>query len=490
MKTVCTLLLVLAFCSANAQVTPAENAVLNYRLTGFAIPTKASKIIFYVAAGRHNSFDAIKQNLVATAFSDSPRTLITLPSFSQEYTWYAEYTVGKTTHRTAITHFATGNTSFADTNKYRLRILDSTRTHPELLFFSDCQRAMLNMRGEIVWYLPQIPGVLDTSMSVRDMKLTPQGTITFIANTKAYEVDYNGKLLWQAPDDGKVSGDTTEQYHHEFTRLANGNYMAAGNQMVKKYIPATLAERHSDNEHVKKEGDKYYCEVLYGTLIEYNTQKEVVWQWKSVEHLHDSLLLTNAMFANQRIPGFHHNAFYFDEQQNCIYTSFRDINKIIKLAYPSGKVLGIFDVVDEHGNVLLKGQHAPRINSEGNLYLFNNNVEAGKREDKESAASILVTEPLGKDHLRLKWQFNCNIDDQARPNAKGGGNVHELANKDMMACMGTSNRIFIVGRDKKVDWNAVTEYKSENRWYPQSNYRVFPIEDSSALHKLVFRIGH
>jgi len=72
--------------------------------------------------------------------------------------------------------------------------------------------------GQAHLYLPFIEG---RNPAPTDLKLTTFGTITFISGN-AYEVDYNGKVLWQAPNNGYVSHMDHEILHHEFTRCRTG----------------------------------------------------------------------------------------------------------------------------------------------------------------------------------------------------------------------------------------------------------------------------
>jgi hypothetical protein len=477
-----------------AQITPAENTVLNYRLTGFTVPTqkKALSYQFEIAEGNIRNVDSFQKQIIISQKEQVNRTIITLPAWKHYYTWrviaYDEQL--KQTGKSPLHHFSTGSTPFADTGKYRLRIINTNAKGKDLLFFSDAVRGIYNLQGEMVWYLPQVIHEVDTTKPVRDFKLTSRGTITFIANTQAYEIDYDGNLLWKAPDDGSVAGDTTEQYHHEFVRLHNGHFLIAGNQKIRKMIPISIAKEYADNEAVKNENGQYYTDALFGTIIEYDSNKKVRWTWKAAKYMNDSLFFTQQMFSSGHIPGYHLNSFVFDEKQKCIYASFRDINKIVKIAYPSGEVLNIYDAVEQKNtDPLLKAQHNCMVNADGNLYLFNNNVSsAGKRDEKQIPASVMILkEPVEKNRdLQVIWQMNCPIDDNAPINARGGGSVYELKDKSMLVCMGTAGRVFMVNRDKEILWNAVNEHKNENRWLQLSNYRVYPAEDNTALETLLF----
>lgn len=485
------LLVLFRVTTALAQPVPSDNAVLHYRLVGFNFeqaPT-AKKYNLEIAAGYIYNEDSFAANVIQNHESTVPQYIATVPYWNTRYTWRVTYTgkAGKVIKRSSLFHFTTAGTSFADTGAYRLRVTQNHTNGNGLLFFSDGSRALYDMNGQLLWYVPFMPGLPDTTVPLRDLKMTPQHTITFIANTQAYEIDYNGKLLWKAPDDGKVSGDTSEFYHHEFTRLRNGHYMIAGNEYLKKYLPSSFAAKYADNDNIRRENDKYYVTVAYGTLLEYDTSEKLVWSWKSSAYFTDEDLLIPAMFENGHVPGFHYNSFFFDEGKNAIYNSFRDINRIVKISYPGRQILSVYKSANG-GRLQFLGQHNCRISKNGNLYLFNNNFANNGRRDAGKPSSLLVLkEPVAKDgEMTVEWAFDCDIDEQAGATAKGGGSVYELANGDMLVCMGTVNRVFIV-HGNEILWNAFTEMKNEGRWVPQSNYRVSAIEGEESLRKLVFK---
>lgn len=336
------------------------------------------------------------------------------------------------------------------------------------------------MKGMPVWYLPNIPGVLNENATVRDLKITPQGTITFIAGRAAVEVNYDGRIIWQAPDNGRVSKDTSEYYHHEFTRLPNGHYMVTGNEYINRKLPAIKDTTIYQNEwNVFKIGNDYYKRIECGTIIEYDTAKNVVWHWKS------SGYLTDVDYFNQKMPSgvpsgsTHLNGFYFDSPSH-IYISFRDLNRIIKIEYPSGKLIAEYGQTYDNAsqNGLFYGQHSCRISKAGRLYMYNNNVNTVTRSanNRLSISTILELEDSTNnngDMLSQKsWEFLCDIDTFARSYTLSGGSVVELPDEAFLVSMGIVPRCFIVNREKKVLWNVLTERNDHGSWVPYENYRV------------------
>ncbi|MCB0696378.1 MAG: aryl-sulfate sulfotransferase, partial [Chitinophagaceae bacterium] len=218
-----------------------------------------------------------------------------------------------------------------------------------------------------------------------------------------------------------------------------------------------------------------------GTVVEYNSQQQIVWTWNSCDYLHAG------------DPQTHFNAFYFDEDKNVFYTSYRNISLVVKAAYPSGEVLARYAAAvngTPWGNGMFYSQHNCSINSNGDLCLFNNNFNMlstdPKYNDNRVSSVIVFHEPATKtDSLKKLWEFSCDIDTFAPAITSGGGSMYELDSGDYLVCMGLSNRDFIVSNDKKILWNVLTEtYSCE--WKPLAGYRVCPVRKKD-LRKLLFR---
>jgi len=495
LKLLCVFTLLTTTIATRAQVRPKENSTINYRLTGFSIPKneKAAYYLLEVAEGTNNNDTYFRKNRIISDTSASNQIIALLPALGQNYTWRisclnAKYKVKK---RSPLYHLATGTVPYADTAQYRLQILTPDTTHKNLYILLDATRTMYDAAtGLPVWYLPDIPGLVDKQTAVRDLKPTPYGTFTMLAGDKPCEVNYEGQLLWQAPDDGKISGDTSEFYHHEFTRLHSGRYMVAGSE----HLPWP-DEKNTNTDPVQQKrrrgGDN---KALCGTLIEYDSTGKVTWHWKS-----STYFTYNDLFS--RMPGTnvmaktHLNAFYFDEAHNSIYVSFRDVSRVVKIAYPGKEILAAYGEASEtdenrQGNGFFYSQHNCRVSPGGEFYLFNNNAIMKKGEDKRAdnkTALIIMREPANEnERLEKIWDFSCNIDTFASPKSLGGGSILQLADGSFLSSMGTVNRVFIVSRSKQILWNALVQMNAGTTWEPFPSYRASAIETRADLEKLIF----
>lgn len=497
------LLLSLSFFTyTSGQHFPGEGDVVNYRLVGFSVPedTKAEKYLFEVSEyyvtdkGKTTIKNTIKQ------VSDSNRTIILLPFFDTEYEWTVNSLnkKGKIISTSPPHHFRTGKYPTIDSTQYRVKIIDSAHHHDDIYIVLDFVSVIYDLKGNPVWYLPDIQLVKDKDLQMRDLKPTKDGTFTATTNFGAFELNYNGKLLWKAPNDGKVNGDTMEYYHHEFTKLNNGNYMAASLEYVMRKLPDWVKVQPDQitTGMLEKRADGYYKKITAGNLIEYNSKKEVVWSWRSVDHF------TNEDFFRKRVlnginTDMHLNAFDFDEEENVIYMSFRNTNEIVKIEYPSGKILNRYGEIWINDSTLsddrlFYGQHCVRKNKDGHLYLFNNNsnpavLQPGAERKKAVSQISVFKETNTKTGLNKVWEFACNIDTFADKHGGAGGSVAVLDDGCILASMGSASRVFIVSKDKKVVWNVIPQSGDPNKnWYPLGQYRASVIKRKD-LEKFIFK---
>ncbi len=478
-----------------SQILPLEGSSLNYRIIGFSFPSpqKVSNYKLEIAAGHYNTEDSFRKNIIKTLSGINNKIIAEVPSFGSQYTWRAVYTGnhGQITN-SALYHFATGMIPNVDTSLFRLRVLKSAEKYKDALVFLDDNKVLYDMNGNPVWFLPPIDGVV---MTPRDIKLSPQGTITFLFNPP-YEINYDGDVLWKGPQKGIISKDYSENCHHEFTRLANGHYMVLGNEYLLWKQNASFT---TDDKTGTAFNDSSYKRTPFGTVIEYDETGNIVWSWRASKYLMASDINYKPSQSNEVIDA-HENAFFFDEKNKMIYISFKNISRIIKVKYPEGTVMNNYGEiykpgVPEMGNGFFCQQHACNISQKGYLYLFNNNsCEAGALPK-----IIMLQEPHSeKDSLKKVWEYECTIDGTTKQEWKNyrfisGGNVLELPDQSIFACMnGTYSKIFIVSQEKKILWSALAERwnEIEKRWDMSGQYRAYIIPDRKKIEQLIWNTAN
>ncbi len=462
------------------QVSPAEGLILNYRVIGFSVPAVggATTYTLDIADGSYPNETEFRKHVTISVTGTSNKIIGKVPAFGGQYTW-AITAAGKNVVAPIdeIHHFSTGISPDVDTNNTRLRVMRKAAKYKDAHVFVDGNSALYDMQGQPVWYLPN--SVVGGNIEVRDLKLTSVGTITFLAGETAYEIGYNGNVLWKSRGSGAGNGDTTDHYHHEVTRLKNGHYMLLGNEYVADAGAAPGAEKKP-----------------FGTVVEYNAKGNLAWSWKSSVYFAGSDIYNRKDAAGQPKVNVHENSFYFDEKERVVYLSFKNISRILKIAYPGGNVLNAWGEVFKEGmpgkgNGLFSEQHGIKKVQHGYLALFNNNMANIDAVPK----LIIMQEPtIPNGALKKVWEFDCPV---AKVNGKkpqrgiltSGGNIMELPDNSLFATMCHPYwNLFIVGRNKQLLWEAQPEKwnKVEQKWLTASSYRGSIIVDKKEFENLVW----
>lgn len=441
-----------------SQVLPKEGRKLNYRIIGFSFPAlpKATGYILEIATGSHTSNEAFEKNIVSSSNCKDSRVIAEVPSFGKQYTWRVTSISAGAKSTGELHHFSTMMIPDVDTNVTRLRVTTQAAKYGQDFVFLDGVAVLYDMKGRPVWFLPDLGK--NRNATRRDIRVSGSGTITFLAGSQPYEVDYNANILWQYKD-RRTSGDV-DTFHHEFVRLRNGHYMG----MILEYYYRKHPEYGSMVARTAGDTALYYQRIQRNWVVEMDAKGHVVWKWNSEHYFANADL---KFLTKSKAPyldlNYHENSIYFDEQQKTIYLGFRDLERVVKLSYPQGKVLSTYgpkhsENEDPRQQVLFCGQHSVRLSSEGFLYLYNNNTCGN------AVPTVMMVKdyPSNSDDLKVLWEYRCTIEDPSisARQAKfiSGGNVSELQGGALFVSMGAPYcKTFIVNADKQLLWSAIPQ---------------------------------
>lgn len=416
-------------------------------------------------------------------FSITKKSLACLVSdglhFGKKYNWY--YTAqkkGQRVFKSATFEFTIENSILIDTARYRYLIQQQTRgKFQHDLIVIDNIGVAINRKGEAMWYLPT-DSAGQQKIPYRNMNFTKNGTVTFLKNASCCEKDIYGNILWQAPNDGIVSGDSNEYYHHDFAKLDDGTYLTSSYQFVKRpnYYDPQMTSR-----------------VRYNTLIQYDASGNVLWSWNEKDHVSDAEIFKQATAVDYEVAGTHLNGFDYDKKTNTIITSYRNNSTLLLIDKATGKVLNVYKGEGKHkgeedqaGIVRFLKQHGPSFKPDGTILFYNNNVQ---KDDKAIAFPIIMNIRFLPDNSKpvVLWEYECKMKEHPEGWMSKEGYVSTLTNKNMLVCVGGSNKIFEVSPQKQVVWEMNCEefITRENKWQPFSNYRCHSV---SSLYPQYFTV--
>ena len=481
-----------------AQVLPSEGRKLSYRIVGFTFPEQKWAVSYdiEIANGTQTKEGDFYKNVIKTIHSKSNKITGEVPYFGKPYTWRIVFT-GKDASKTKsyLYHFSTIYSPNTDPAITRLRITKRAEKYKDAYVFIDATRTLYDMNGNPVWFLPGSEGS-NHEVATRDLKETPQGSITFMTQSLPYEIDYNGNILWQYK--ATKYNQSLDTFHHEFTRLSNGHYM--GMVLVDDY--RLLPANKGMVAHNAADSARFYKNYQYNALVEFDEHNNLVWRWSGADYIQNSdLRIRTEDEWGQMNHDLHENSFYFDEKGGNIYLSFRNINRIIKIKYPEGTVLNTYGPLYKPGlnewiNDLFCFQHSCRLSQKGYLYLFNNH-SCGV---STMPTIELLQEPgTGGNELRKIWEYQCTAEEPIKKEIEqnhllfhSGGNVLELPDQSMFVSMNCDVycKVFIVSKDKKELWSGVPEVydPGTKKWKAPINglYRASIITSRKELEHLIW----
>ena len=203
--------------------------------------------------------------------------------------------------------------------------------------------------------------------------------------------------------------------------MPNGNYIGLGTSYGEGPIPIGPWTPLFQGLGFEADGETIEFDWMGDKIIEWDADtKEEVWTWNVFDHF--SMLdydiyggIWYEAYNTNRFDWTHANAIWFDEDDSAIYLSSRHLNRITKIAYPSGEViwnlgheLGSGDV-DCGEDIGFSFQHSIQKLSNGNILTFDNGnlSEIFLDQDIKTSRSleIDISETQSGCESELVWEY-------------------------------------------------------------------------------------
>lgn len=407
-------------CFRTWSVTPANKAVLHVAqvLFEFDASPNASKYhlqIFNNGKLWHSQESAYPAIICSRLFD-----------FGKHFEWNVKSigTKGETLHTSPIYTFSLAT---CERSNPRVQKVEITVNKPDKyiqgLVLMD-NNLVINRRGKVVF-------AVDSSIALlRDLTLTPQRTFTYLDSMRFEEIDYTKKVVWRSPviDNDSV---TINFYHHDMQKTAKGTYLCMA------------AVKYKDINQ----------QVRYNCLVEFDKKNRVVWFWSEKNHYPNDSNIYKAS---------HMNSLDYDEVNEKIYVSNRDLNSIIRIDKPTGRIdfsygWNVNDSVDYFQNPITKMQHRVVLLPNRNLLVFNNdsaeNAASGRTKIQE-----LSNPEIGE--AEVVWEYPFQFENEIDNFIPRMGGAIRLPNDNILVACGVSDRNFEVTRKGEIVWEArVTNFK-------------------------------
>ena len=246
----------------------------------------------------------------------------------------------------------------------------------------------LDEDGDIVWFYR-------SPSRIAGVTTLDNGNLFFhTARNSPTEIDWLGRTLrcWGAalgpnPMPAGAIPVQAVTLHHQPDTLTNGNFLSLN--AVPRRIEAYYT---SETDATAPRRAQW---VMGDEVIEFTPQGEVVWRWNSFDYLDPFKIGYDTFWSYWWVRGFpqhldwtHGNGVHHDPRDDSVLLSLRNLDAVIKIDRPSGKIRWILSrdmgwsealrakllkpVGD--GFIWPSHQHNPRLTPDGHVVLFNNNV--------------------------------------------------------------------------------------------------------------------
>jgi len=209
------------------------------------------------------------------------------------------------------------------------------------------------------------------------------GQLFGMKNGRGVETNFYNQIIWMTPEGTEIDA-------HEIKQIPNNNYMGITTEYQLGPIPlGPWTETYQDLGYIA-DGDTNEF-VWRGTQItEWDNQTNMeVWNWNPFEYFDmadfDSIegrwwSPINGSHYGMIFDWNHTNAFHFDESENMIYVSNRNLSRISKISYPSKDLVwslgppSIYGYGDDNicTDLLFSCQHHIQMLENGDLLFFDN----------------------------------------------------------------------------------------------------------------------
>ena len=286
---------------------------------------------------------------------------------------------------------------------------------------------IIDDKGNIVWYQPFKKGVKVANWTPYHTVLAIIGPEKIMSSggDEIIEVDLQGKVLRNF----KVGkGGMDKRVHHEVRYDHHKNiYALTFDQKI--FDLSTVGGIKRDTVH----GDG---------IVMFNQAGKKTWEWSVLDHLDP---LKDSLILKHKKDWVHANSVFRDKEGNFLI-SYRDLNQMWKVSYPSGKVIWKFGEGGDFplkGNELFSGQHAAHWLSNGLLLFLDNGMKnhltrgiafSLDQQHKTAAAKFIV--PLAKDYF-----------------TPAKGNVSLMDNNFLLFCLTDPRSFLITDLKGKILWN-------------------------------------
>lgn len=236
----------------------------------------------------------------------------------------------------------------------------------------------LGIYGNVLWRLDD--RVVDDLVLGLDVEILENGDMLLDS--------FNDELILFRPPVSVVWVIPTPESHHCMLQMPNGNIM---------YLL---------NYYINVEG--YDLPLQADAIREVNPLTlETIWEWRGGDHLstEDYCPYHILSVVGSSIPSYdwtHSNTIVYQEEESAVYLNIRNLDRIVKIDYPSGEILWSMGQGGDFGEGLFYHAHDPEFLENGNILIFDN---GNHREPVEFSRAVEIAYDPDAGWATEVWQW-------------------------------------------------------------------------------------
>ena len=241
------------------------------------------------------------------------------------------------------------------------------------------------------------------------------------------ELDWDSNVVWRA--------ETLFQTH-DHNPMANGHILYCVTH-PEGIMPDELAARWKGG----LPGTEYHGKIFADGIHEIDRDGKIVWRWISYEHLDPEI---DAFAPLETRSHFHTNALWKCHDGSILF-SCRQLNEVLRIEYPSGKVLA------RYGRGQIFHQHDCRELDNGNTLVFDNGPH---RPGYQPNYSRVVEIDPNTD--KIVWEYKADPPYNFYSSLASGN--QRLPNGNTLICDSMHARFFEVTYEGEIVWEYVSPF--------------------------------
>ena len=413
--------------------TPQNNQKLNYRQIEFSWPQ--------IPNSNNYKLDIKKSNNILYSFNTTNNIIIVDGydlDWGEEYSWQ-------------ICGFYDADLYECHDKKYfelselpedrmptvlEVQYLDESKIMEGLTIFTGYHHSKtsgigIDKYGEILWF---------SGEPRRDIRFLDNGNIIARTSGRLTEYTINDELVFESENLG---------FHHLVQKTINNTFLGLINSNKSGDCPSECQPPWSLMPITWK-GD---------SIIELDINGNIIWEWDTHDyigiHNYNSHYVENiGVNSGGIIDWTHSNEVFYNQNENAMYLSLRNINTITKIDYDTKEIiwhLGDLDTLNSstfnsyfNEHPTFNHQHTPELTSNNTLMLFNNGTYNNPKVSSCQEYSI-----SNNNSFQLIWEYILN--DTLYTDARG--ECHRLDNQNILIACGRLGNFLEIDDNNNLVWH-------------------------------------